>query len=126
MTRQEMAHFHSKKKSVQQLCDELMPAVRAYARDGDRKPRNVAMRLNRDGHRTQLGSRWTPRLTYFLLGLVFLPTEKTLGTGKPAGRPEKSYGGPRSTKPPTPMTPHEMARRLSKIGRVTLPDNGPE
>ena len=126
MTRQEMGHFHSKKKSVQELCDELMPVVRAYAREGDRKPRDVAERLNRDGHRTRLGSRWTPRLTYFLLSLIFLPAEKPLEAGKVADRAQRPRPDSTPVERSGPMTPDEMARRLSKIGRVVLSDDGPE
>lgn len=116
MTRQEMAHFHSKKKSVQQLCEELLPVVRAYAREGDRKPRDVAARLNREGRRTLLGSRWTPRLAYFLLGLVFMPAKSTT-TDKDSVRSDDPKEKPA---PSGPMTSEEVARRLSKLGRVVL------
>lgn len=120
MTRQEMAHFHSKKKSVQQLCEELLPVVRAYAREGDRKPRDVAARLNREGRRTLLGSRWTPRLAYFLLGLIFMPAESTT-----TEKDSEWSDGPKETPAPSgPMTSEEVARRLSKLGRVVL--SGPE
>jgi hypothetical protein len=116
MTRQEMAHFHSKKKSVQELCEELLPVVRAYAREGDRKPRDVAARLNREGRRTLLGSRWTPRLAYFLLGLIFMPAESTT-----ADKDSVRRDGPKGKPAPSgPMTSEEVARRLSKLGRVVL------
>lgn len=117
MTRQEMAHFHSKKKSVQQLCDELLPVVRAYAKNGIRKPRQVAEKLNRDGYRTLLGARWTPRLTYFLLGLIFMPSPKSASAAKVNHATETSGGLTGSS---DPMTPEEMARRLSQLGRVVV------
>lgn len=126
MTRQEMGHFHSKKKSVQQLCDELMPMVRAYSREGDRKPRDVAVRLNRDGYRTLLGSRWNPRLTHFLLRLIFMPSQSDGGVNKKPKRPEGPRNAPGSPERTGPMTPDEMARLLSKIGRVVLTNNGSE
>ena len=112
-----MSHFHSKKKSVQQLCDGMLPIVRSYAKNGIRKPRQVAEMLNRDGHRTVSGAKWTPRLTYFLLGLVFMPTERPATIGKPAASPSAE----RSTRPtPTPMTIEDMATKLSQIGKVVL------
>lgn len=126
MTRQEMGHFHSKKKSVQQLCDELMPVVRAYSRDGDRKPRDVAVRLNREGYRTLLGSRWTPRLTYFLLGLIFMPSRSDAEEIKKPERPEGSRNASATPERSGPMTPDEMARLLSRIGRVVLTGDGSE
>jgi hypothetical protein len=72
MTVAEMAHFHSKRVDVAQLCEHLGGVVRSYARNGIRKPRDVSDRLNADRHKTAAGSAWTPRLTFFLLGLIFL------------------------------------------------------
>lgn len=117
MTKQEMSHFHSKKKSVQQLCDGMLPIVRSYAKNGIRKPRQVAEMLNRDGHRTVSGARWTPRLTYFLLGLVFMPTERPTSDSR-----STSSAKERSAPPPPsgPMTMEDMAAKLSQLGRVVL------
>lgn len=119
MTKQEMSHFHSKKKSVQELCDKMLPIVRSYAREGIRKPKQVAEMLNRDGHRTVSGAKWTPRLTYFLLGLVFMPTERPTSDSRPA-----STATERSAPPPPsgPMTMEDMAAKLSQLGRVVLPE----
>lgn len=116
MTKKEMSHFHSKQKSVQQLCDQMLPIVRSYAKDGIRKPRQVAEMLNRQGHRTVLGAKWTPRLTYFLLGLVFMPSNK------PAPPKSMAAVNPvnRRPAPPGPMTMEDIAARLSRLGRVVL------
>ncbi len=119
MTKKEMSHFHSKQKSVQQLCDQLLPIIRSYAKIGIRKPRQVAEMLNKQGHRTVLGDRWTPRLTYFLLGLVFMPGEK------PAPRKSTAAVRPANQRqePAGPMTMSDMVERLSKIGRVVISED---
>lgn len=117
MTKKEMAHFHSKHRTVQQLCGQLLPTVRAYAKDGFRKPKQVAEMLNRDGHRTVLGSRWTARLTYFLLGLMFLPTEKP---GAESSRPAPTRGRNPAPEQSATMTANDMATRLSRLGRVVV------
>jgi hypothetical protein len=114
MTKKEMAHFHAKHRTVQQLCDDLLPTVRAYAKDGFRKPRQVAEMLNRDGHRTLLGAKWTPRLTHFLLGLMFLPDPKQSDlSDRPSNKPEALA--------PSSMTADDIATRLSRLGRVIKP-----
>ncbi|SMQ85912.1 hypothetical protein SAMN06295905_3207 [Devosia lucknowensis] len=121
MTQQEMSHFHSKKKTVQQLCDQMLPIVRSYAKNGVRKPRQVAEMLNRDGYRTVSGAKWTPRLTYFLLGLVFLP-----GKAPPiesVARPTSRAAGGASVQRVGPMTMEDMAAKLSQLGRVVFSDN---
>jgi hypothetical protein len=117
MTRQEMGHFHSKKVTVEQLCDRLMPIVRAYARAGIRKPRDVAVRLNLDGHRTLMGAKWTPRLTYFLLALIFLEPAKSKKTA-PTGRSSPGHGA--SEESDGVLTPESIAKRLSRLGRVSI------
>jgi len=119
MTRKEMAHFHSKHRSVQQLCDDMLPVVRAYARDGFRKPRQVAEMLNRDGHRTVLGAKWTPRLTYFLLGLMFLPATKA-SSGSMAVTPAGTVRAEKVSDSMEVMTIENIAIRLSRLGRVVV------
>ncbi|WP_240230046.1 hypothetical protein [Devosia lacusdianchii] len=115
MTKKEMAHFHARHRTVQQLCDDLLPTVRSYAKDGFRKPRQVAEMLNRDGHRTVLGARWTPRLTHFLLGLMFLPEQnQARPSGRPSSKPDASE--------PSSMTTESIAERLSRLGRVVISD----
>ena len=115
MTKKEMAHFHAKQRTVHQLCDDLLPTVRAYAKDGFRKPRQVAEMLNRDGYRTVLGAKWTPRLTHFLLGLMFLPEQKQAGpSDRPPSKPDASV--------PSSMTTEDIATRLSRLGRVVIAD----
>jgi hypothetical protein len=121
MTAAEMVHYHSKKISVADICEKFEPIVKTYARAGVRKPRDVAVRLNADGHRTANGSRWTPRLTHFLLGLIFLEPARTKDDGD-------SISLPRPTSTPTekasdnylPLTQTEMARRLSELGRIVI------
>jgi hypothetical protein len=67
----ELKHFQTKARSVDQFCAILSPIVRALAREGKRKPHDVAFELNLKGRRTACGDKWTPRLTYILLSRVF-------------------------------------------------------
>jgi hypothetical protein len=121
MTTAEMVHYHSKTISVADFCAKFQPIVKTYARAGIRKPRNVAVRLNADGHRTANGSRWTPRLTHFLLGLIFLePTPRETKGGSTSQPHTKSAPRKRTPNDKTPLTQTEMAQRLSGLGRVVV------
>lgn len=120
LTEAETIHFHGPKINVAQLCDRLGPVMKSYARSGTRKPRDVAVRLNKEGHRTAVGATWTPRLVHFLLALVF--SDKSARTGKE--RPPQAPPSRRSQPPPDrnrePLTQDDIASRLSALGRVTV------
>ena len=121
MTTAEMIHYHSKEISIAELCDKLKPIVKIYARAGDRKPRDVAIRLNADGYRTANGSRWTPRLTHFLLGLIFLEPTPPATKGGSISTPHKgSARRERVANSKTRLTQTEIAKRLSALGRVIM------
>lgn len=107
----EFPHFHNDKVPLSELCDRLEPVVRQYARNGIRKPRDVANALNRDKHRTARGAIWTARLTRFLLALIFeVPKEQAAGTASVV----PSAAG-------VAMTVDEMARQLARLGRIVKP-----
>lgn len=125
MTEAEMVHYHSDSVSIADLFKVLEPIVKAYARTGVRKPRDVALRLTKDGHKTAIGREWTPRLTQFLLALMFrdekaYPKNKierlaaarsTTGSGARPGAGNSQHElGPLS----------ELVRRLSMLGRVVV------
>ena len=114
MTRAEMVHFHSEQMHVADFCDNLDPIVRSYARAGVRKPLEVSQRLNRDGHRTVNNSRWTPRLTFFLLGLLF---------NEPKGPADERPSGNVWGQATGPLSSDEIASRLSRLGRVIRKEN---
>ncbi len=122
MTKAEMVHFDSKKVPFAALLAKLEPIVKSYARAGTRKPRDVAARLNIDGHRTAVGERWTPRLVFFLLALMFNDSPTSSNGNGHRNREERRK--PVSPKPQTTVAPSEpltaeiMAERLSRLGRV--------
>lgn len=116
LTSGEMKHFHSAQINVAELCSRLEPTIKAYARQGTRKPRDVAPRLNQDGHRTAIGSQWTPRLVFFLLKLIF---------NNPPEPERQSHRHNSSTTTASPLThatftKDEIARRLEALGRVSI------
>lgn len=119
MTAAETAHFHGPKINVAQLCDRLGPVVKSYARAGTRKPRDVAVRLNKDGHRTAAGGPWTPRLVHFLLTLVFSETAGRADKQTPPAQPAPRLQ-PRVDRKLEPLTRDIIASRLSALGRVTV------
>ncbi|MDW9359474.1 hypothetical protein [Sinorhizobium medicae] len=121
MTKAEMAHFDNRKVTLADLFGKLEPVVKAYAREGTRKPRDVAVRLNAHGYRTATGSKWTPRLVYFLLGLMFNDTPTSV-SNKKADEKSRQSAGTRQKTTPTPasddLSLDEIAKRLSRLGRI--------
>ncbi len=121
MTKAEMAHFDNKKVTLADLFGKLEPVVKSYAREGTRKPRDVANRLNAHGYRTALGSKWTPRLVYFLLNLMFNDKPISGPTQKPHGETRQSTAPRQKTTPPLAsgeMSLDEIASRLSRLGKI--------
>lgn len=125
MTPAEMAHFNYKKKPFQELYRQLEPLVKKYAREGTRKPGDVAMRLDAEGYRTASNARWTPRLVYFLLALIFndLSDQKSIQTNRAKARPQKTKAPiVRSSKKTTaPVTRETLAERLANKFKVSMP-----
>ena len=123
MTKAEMVHFDSKKVPFAALFGRLEPIVKSYARDGTRKPRDVAARLNNDRHRTAVGEKWTPRLVYFLLALMFNgSTAFSNGNSDRNNEERRKPASPKHQKTTAPsepsLTAEIMAERLSRLGRV--------
>jgi hypothetical protein len=71
LSKYERAHFQFGDRDKNSLLEHVGPLVRAYAKDGYRKPRDVSRLLNKDGVTTACGAKWTPRLAWFLLGFLF-------------------------------------------------------
>lgn len=121
LTVAEMVHFDNKKVTLAELFGKLEPVVKTYAREGTRKPRDVADRLNAHGFRTASGSKWTPRLVYFLLRLMFNDTSTSVATNKRQhGEPLPVAPRPKIAPPPAlgDMSLDEIARRLSHLGKI--------
>ncbi|MEY9748604.1 hypothetical protein ABIF65_007978 [Bradyrhizobium japonicum] len=122
MTEAEMIHFNSDKVDLGKLFRKLEPIIRAYAREYTRKPRDVARRLNADGHRTANGAVWTPRLVGFLLALMF-NDPKHGRSNKPqtkAQAPSNELASQRKLLPVAMDDKSEIAKRLSALGKVTV------
>ena len=127
MTEVEMIHFNSDAVDLGKLFAKLEPVVKAYARDQTRKPVDVSLRLNTDGHKTAAGAAWTPRLVHFLLALMFNdPKSDKKPDRKPETRPAKPAGSaPAKTAPSRAPEismddKDQLARLLSSLGRVTV------
>ncbi len=130
MTPAEMAHFNYRKKPFEALYREMEPVVKKYAREGTRKPKDVAMRLDTEGYRTASNERWTPRLVYFLLALIFNdpPDQKRIQTNKSKARPQKTKAPViRASKNPiAPITKETLAERLANKFKVSMPKSRKE
>lgn len=84
LSKYERAHFQFGDRDKRSLLEHVAPLVRAYAKDGYRKPRDVSRLLNKNGVATACGAKWTPRLAWFLLGFLFEePKKNKLKNNKP-------------------------------------------
>lgn len=122
ITQAEIAHFHSVKTSVVDMCDKFDPIVKSYARTGTRKPRDVAVRLNSEGYRTATGAHWTPRLSHFLLGLIFTEATSQKSVKQPLPKPVSASHSETKQGESTPLTQADLIDRLSAMGRVVVKD----
>jgi len=128
----EKQHFQSKGLSIGQFCETLVPLIRKYAREGTRKPKDVATRLNSERQKTASGASWTPRLVYILLAQIFedkagdrhgLPSAgpsaydrpKSAGQNQPGAKPFalKSANGLQFSN----LTDEEIKRRKAALDR---------
>ena len=118
MVEAEKVHFHTGDVHVANFCKNLEPVVKRYARSGIRKPIDVSKKLNEDGYKTACNSYWTPRITHFLLKLIFsdnrpyLDIKKSLSDTKITTSKLKTEGDS--------LTHEELVSRLEKFGRVVV------
>lgn len=71
LAKDEVGNFRCGATTPEKLANMLERRVRDLARNGFRKPADVAKLLNRSQVRTANGGRWTPRLAWFLLSLIY-------------------------------------------------------
>jgi hypothetical protein len=119
----DLAHYRTESLTQEEFCEKLRPVIRKYAKEGTRKPRDVAVRLNFDDHKTARGARWTPRLTHFLLGFLF----------QPAARKRHHSNGPKAAKVPAAdrnpksrnrLTTEEIAKRRAALRQASVETRG--
>lgn len=113
MEQNERAHFAFRGESERQGMGYLDSLVAQMAKNGFRKPVDVARLLNQQGVKTACGHKWTPRLAIFLLDELY--------KAKKSRRVEKPKVAPTTSKLDrnVPLTPDEIALRLSALGRVS-------
>ena len=70
-TNDDLKQFGSSASAQSEFCSTLRPVVKRLAREGTRKPGDVALRLNHEGIKTASGGQWTPHLAQILLGFIF-------------------------------------------------------
>jgi hypothetical protein len=126
LSKHERAHFQFGDRDKNSLLVRVRPLVRAYAKGGHRKPRDVSRLLNRDGLTTACGAKWTPRLAWFLLGFLFEEPKKDKSKNSRIVRaPSPSAlrrANPIATLGRPPVSTEEIARRLAALGRIVRPD----
>lgn len=125
MQKSEMVYFESGGVTFEELYRRLEPVVKQLAREGTRKPKDVAPRLNFLGFRTANGSKWTPRLVYFLLALMFNDAtsveSRRYKAGKRSEAPARPISKNRTDKGSTkPLTTESIAERLANLGTVSI------
>jgi len=114
LAKAEEAHFALGTSRQDQWLDSIEPAVKAFARNGFRKPVDVSRLLNKQGVRTAVGQPWTARLAWFLLGLLHSAERQV--------RKKDAAARLHSRPPPlgkklrdTPLTKLEMEKRLAAL-----------
>lgn len=124
LTQGEVRHFGEDGETLLRLLAIYGPLIGQYAREQVRKPKEVCLRLNREGHRTMAGATWTNRLVYFLLKLLFeRPARPAAATQRPAT--SMSRGNPRRSFQVASEIEGEGAEqaliaKLGQLGRVTV------
>lgn len=123
ISKEELDHFSFGNRTREVVLDELEPLLRGYAKNGLRKPRDVARLLNKAGVKTACGERWTPQLAWFLLGFLFERREKRRADAtKAATKPPIHRPSAPTPSGQAPLTNEELARRLSALGRIARSD----
>lgn len=102
MTRDESYHYGHGNIDRAQFLARLRPMVRDLSRNGLRKPKQVAHMLNKKGVRTAAGVRWSPRLAWFLLDLLF-------NAAGPGGQMADTRATAQRSGPPRPGRPQDGA-----------------
>jgi hypothetical protein len=109
----EEVHFAVGTSRHDEWLDSVEPMVRAFARNGFRKPVDVSRLLNKQQVRTAAGQPWTPRLAWFLLGYLYSDERKkrraSMRTARPKRRSEEKTTARQS------LTKDELARRLRAL-----------
>jgi hypothetical protein len=122
LSKHERAHFEFGHRDKSSLLDRVRPLVRAYAKAGKRKPRDVSRLLNRDGITTACGAKWTPRLAWFLLSFLFEEPKKTKLNIRGVVRATSPNTLKRANSKPVlsraPLSTEEIAKRLAALGRI--------
>jgi hypothetical protein len=120
LTDDERIHFGPGDDMESSFVARLKPAVRAYAKNGFRKPSDVSRLLNKANIATACGAKWTPRLAWFLLGFLFqAPTKSTSKHHSKQRRLASDLVVTKNTptKGRSPLTAEEKARRLAVLRR---------
>lgn len=129
MTKREFKHFHAPQVHVKTMTERYAEILLSFAKRNIIGPKLVTHYLNAAGHTTAIGSRWTPRLTYFLICLVDAPMERVQSTvsRKSAGNSHSQKRDGRKLLPQEtpqqadeePMGIDDLMRKLSRLGRIT-------
>ena len=123
MQKSEMMHFESGAVTFEELYRRLEPVVKQLAREGTRKPRDVAVRLNFLGYRTAADAKWTPRLVFFLLALIFSDNSEEVerkGFDKIQRGPATKEPDRRSKRTQKDFKKETIAEQLGRIGKVRI------
>lgn len=129
MTQNEFKHFHAPQMHVKKLTAKYTEILSSLSKRNIIGPKLVTHYLNAAGHTTAIGSRWTPRLAYFLICLVGAPTERAQSTmsQRASGNSKGQWHGQRKRfnrelqdhATDEPLGIDDLMRKLSRLGRVT-------
>jgi hypothetical protein len=143
ITKDELVHFQREGMTIDDFFETLWPVVREFAKNGIWKPLDVLDLLNKYNLTTACWSKWTPRLTWFLLKYLFekkarppqrdetqrrpinMSHAEVAGTALPSVRPMLEPNrpvpvAPAVVVPRNSLTRDDVATRLASLGRVVV------
>lgn len=111
-------HFAYGARTRESQLRQLGPILKACAVNGIKQDRDIAVVLNKSGHRTACGDKWTPLLVHFLR--KFWAERTQVDRRSPSPTPQtKMVRQTQLATTPNQMTGEDLAARLSLLGRVT-------
>lgn len=110
-TEDELREFNTGETPQDDLLDQLRPVVKRLRGSKTLRPGQLAKLLNAEGWTTAQGRRWDERRVVLLLRLLGEQAARRRTIKAVASKPVKANEQ-------TSLSPEEVARRLSALGRV--------
>jgi hypothetical protein len=115
-TEEELRDFNTGETSKDDLLDQLRPVLKRMRGTTKPRPGQLAKLLNAEGWTTAQGRRWDERKVTLLLRLMAEQSARRRTQRAAAAPPKKPSNAASHER--EPLSPEEIARRLSALGRI--------